>query len=68
MARSTRKFGPVHVERIDPGRGWSLEQARDMVRDGYSAEHVSQVTGFGPQLLSPAVIDRLNKRPVQSER
>jgi hypothetical protein len=68
MARSTRKFGPIHVEQIDPGRGWTLEQARDMVRDGYSTEHVSRVTGFGQQLLSPAVIDPKNRRPAPAER
>ncbi|WP_235947153.1 hypothetical protein [Candidatus Frankia alpina] len=42
------------VSRVDPGRGWTLEQARDLVRQGYSVEHVAGRTGFPEQMLKVA--------------
>jgi hypothetical protein len=39
------------VRRVDPGRGWTLEQARDLVKQGYTVEHVAERTGFTPQML-----------------
>ncbi|WP_239345848.1 MULTISPECIES: hypothetical protein [unclassified Frankia] len=49
-----RQAGEVVVRRVDPGRGWTLEQARDLVRQGYSVEHVAERTGFPAQMLKVA--------------
>lgn len=47
-----RRFGPIETRQVDPGRGYSLEEARDMLAQGYSSEHVSRVTGFSEPLLT----------------
>ncbi|WP_256385422.1 hypothetical protein [Parafrankia colletiae] len=39
---------------MDPGRGWTLEQARDLVEQGYSVENVAERTGFPAQMLKVA--------------
>ena len=65
MARRARLSWPeerrdaseVVVTRFDPGRGWSLEQARDLVRQGYSVENVAARTGFPAQMLKVAVAE-----------
>ncbi|WP_261562735.1 hypothetical protein [Frankia tisae] len=49
-----RQASEVVVSRVDPGRGWTLEQARDLVRQGYSVEHVAGRTGFPEQMLKVA--------------
>jgi hypothetical protein len=52
-----RQAGEVVVRRVDPGRGWTLEQARDLVRQGYSVENVADRTGFPAQMLKVAAED-----------
>ncbi len=49
-----RQASEVVISRVDPGRGWTLEQARDLVRQGYSVEHVAGRTGFPEQMLKVA--------------
>ena len=49
-----RQASEVVVRRVDPGRGWTLEQARDLVRQGYSVDNVAQRTGFPAQMLKVA--------------
>ncbi|WP_238429210.1 hypothetical protein [Frankia nepalensis] len=44
------------MTRFDPGRGWTLDQARDLVRQGYSVDNVAQRTGFPAQMLKVAVV------------
>lgn len=50
-----RSAGEVVVSQLDPGRGWTLEQARDLVRQGYSVDNVAERTGFPAQMLKVAV-------------
>jgi len=50
-SRSVRRFGPIETRQVDPGRGYSLEEARDMLAQGYSSQHVSRVTGFSEGML-----------------
>jgi hypothetical protein len=45
------------VSRFDPGRGWTLEQARDLVRQGYSVDNVAERTGFPAQMLKGVTDD-----------
>ena len=52
-----RQAGEVVVRRVDPGRGWTLEQARDLVRQGYSVENVAERTGFPEQMLKVVAKD-----------
>ncbi|ETA01305.1 hypothetical protein ThrDRAFT_03532 [Frankia casuarinae] len=52
-----RQASEVVVRRVDPGRGWTLEQARDLLRQGYSVEHVAERTGFPEQMLKVAEED-----------
>src|ERR1700755_2535060 len=52
-----RGAGEVVVTRFDPGRGWTLEQARDLVRQGYSVGNVAQRTGLPAQMLKVAVVE-----------
>lgn len=42
------------VRRVDPGRGWTLEEARDLVRQGYSVDNVAERTGFPVAMLKVA--------------
>ena len=46
-----RRFGPIETRQVDPGRGYSLDEARDMLAQGYSSAHVSRVTGFSEGML-----------------
>ena len=50
-----RSASEVVVRHVDPGRGWTLEQARDLVRQGYSVDNVAERTGFPAQMLKVAV-------------
>lgn len=52
-----RQASEVVVRRVDPGRGWTLEQARDLVQQGYSVENVAERTGFPEQMLKVAAED-----------
>ena len=53
-----RRFGPVQVRRVDPGRGWSLEDARGLLQQGYSSDHVARLTGFSTAMLLAPVKSR----------
>ena len=37
---------------FDPGTGWSLPEARKLLEQGYSAEHVAKVTGYPEKMVS----------------
>ncbi|MGF7235023.1 MAG: hypothetical protein ACQSGP_08700 [Frankia sp.] len=43
------------MRHVDPGRGWTLDQARDLVQQGYSVDNVAERTGFPAQMLKVAV-------------
>lgn len=36
---------------FDPGTGWTLGEARELLAQGYSAEHVSKVTGYPARMI-----------------
>src|SRR4051795_10455128 len=56
--------GPVTVRFMTPSRpGWSLEEAVDLVRQGYTVEHASRVSGWASGLIEA----RIGKRPQVSE-
>jgi len=41
---------------MTPSRpGWSLEEAVDLVRQGYTVEHASRVSGWAPGLIAARV-------------
>lgn len=49
---STSRFGPVTVRAMSqPRNGWTLEQAVDLVEQGYTPAHVQQLTGWHAQQL-----------------
>jgi hypothetical protein len=57
--RLTVPAGPVKVRSMTPSKpGWSLEEAVDLVRQGYTVERVSQVSGWAPGLLAAQVRKR----------
>ena len=48
--------GPVTVRFVTPSRpGWSLEETVDLVRQGYTVEHASRVSGWAPGLIEAQV-------------
>jgi hypothetical protein len=48
--------GPVTVRFMTPAKpGWSLEEAVDLVRQGYTVEHASRVSGWAPGLIEAQV-------------
>jgi hypothetical protein len=47
-----RSAGEVTTRVFDPGTGWTLDEARDLLAQGYSPEHVSKVTGYPERMLS----------------
>jgi hypothetical protein len=48
--------GPVTVRFMTPSRpGWSLKEAVDLVRQGYTVEHASRVSGWAPGLIEAQV-------------
>src|SRR3954454_16858741 len=48
--------GPVTVRFMTPARpGWSLEEAVDLVRQGYTVAHASRVSGWAPGLIRSKV-------------
>jgi hypothetical protein len=66
MARARRRLrypvrvsgpnGPVTVRFMTPSRpGWSLEEAVDLVRQGYTVEHASRVSGWASGLIAARV-------------
>jgi hypothetical protein len=45
--------GPVTVRFMTPAKpGWSLEEAVDLVRQGYTVAHASRVSGWAPGLIA----------------
>jgi hypothetical protein len=51
--RTSGPVGPVTVRFMAPAKsGWSLEEARDLLRQGYTVEHVARVTGWAPALIA----------------
>jgi hypothetical protein len=52
--RTSGPVGPVTVRFMAPAKpGWSLEEARELLRQGYTVEHVPRVTGWAPALIAP---------------
>src|SRR3982750_4682556 len=48
--------GPVTVRFMTPSRpGWSLKEAVDLVRQGYTVEHASRASGWAPGLIEAQV-------------
>jgi hypothetical protein len=48
--------GPVTVRSMTPSRpGWSLEEAVDLVWQGYTVEHASRVSGWAPRLIEARI-------------
>jgi hypothetical protein len=48
--------GPVTVRFMAPSRpGWNLEEAVDLVRQGYTVAHASRVSGWAPRLIETQV-------------
>jgi hypothetical protein len=51
--RTTGPVGPVTVRFMNPAKpDWSVEEAVDLVRQGYTVEHAARVTGWPPALIS----------------
>jgi hypothetical protein len=51
--RTSGPVGPVTVRFMAPAKpGWSLEEARDLLRQGYIVEHVARVTGWAPAVIA----------------
>ncbi|HSP36599.1 MAG TPA: hypothetical protein VLR26_02470 [Frankiaceae bacterium] len=48
----SRSNGAVTIRVFDPGTGWSLAEAREMLTQGYSAEHVARVTGYPERMIA----------------
>jgi hypothetical protein len=50
--RTTAKAGPVTVRSLShPKPGWSLEDAVDLVRQGYTPAHAERVTGWAASVI-----------------
>ena len=45
------KANPVTTRTIYCGRGWSLPQAADLIRQGYSSKYASQRTGYPAKVV-----------------
>jgi hypothetical protein len=46
-----RSAGEVTRRVFDPGTGWSLDEARALLAQGYSPAHVSRVTGYPERMI-----------------
>jgi hypothetical protein len=46
-----RSAGEVSRRVFDPGTGWTLQEARELLAQGYSAAHVAKVTGYPERML-----------------
>jgi hypothetical protein len=66
MARARRRLrypvrvsgpnGPVTVRFRTPARpGWRLQEAMDLVRQGYTVAHASRVSGWASELIEAQV-------------
>ena len=50
--RTTGSVGPVIVRYMTPSKpGWSLEEAADLVRQGYTVAHAEKVTGWAASVI-----------------
>jgi hypothetical protein len=59
---STSRSGPVTVRSMsDPRDGWTLEQALDLVAQGYTLAHVEELTGWHAKQLEAQL--RRRRRP-----
>ena len=58
----SRSAGAVTKRVFDPGTGWTLPEARELLQQGYSVEHVARVTGF------PAAMINVGAQPEVSAR
>ena len=47
-----RSAGEVTRRVFDPGTGWSLPEARELLNQGYSPEHVAKVTGYPARMIA----------------
>jgi hypothetical protein len=41
----------VTTTRVDPGTDWTLDQARDMLDQGYTADRIEEVTGWARRFV-----------------
>jgi hypothetical protein len=51
----SRTAGAVTKKVFDPGTGWTLGEARELLTQGYSAQHVAKVTGYPVAMISAGV-------------
>jgi hypothetical protein len=53
-----RSAGAVTSRVFDPGTGWTLDEARALLQQGYSAAHVAKVTGYPERMVAtkPATV------------
>jgi hypothetical protein len=50
--RTTGPVRPVTVRYMTPSKpGWSLEEAADLVRQGYTVAHTEKVTGWAAPVI-----------------
>jgi hypothetical protein len=47
-----RSAGEVSKRVFDPGTGWTLGEARALFAQGYSAAHVTKVTGYPERMVT----------------
>jgi hypothetical protein len=55
---SGRSAGEVTSRVFDPGTGWTLPEAREMLLQGYSAAHVARITGFPERMVATKSAER----------
>jgi hypothetical protein len=48
-----RGAGAVTSRVFDPGTGWTLAEARELLSQGYAVEHVVRTTGYPARMLRP---------------
>jgi hypothetical protein len=46
-----RTAGGVTSRLFDPGTGWTLQEARGLLDQGYSAAHVARLTGYPEPMI-----------------
>jgi hypothetical protein len=50
--KDSRTAGAVTRSVFDPGTGWTLGEARELLSQGYSPVHVAKVTGYPVAMIS----------------
>ncbi|MDP9397840.1 MAG: hypothetical protein M3P96_08500 [Actinomycetota bacterium] len=54
--RRRRTPAPVETRSMnDPRPGWTLEQALDLLQQGYAVDRVAQLSGYAPAYLAAQV-------------